>query len=81
MKKLIIAICLTLGLQAGDPGLFSIDFYDAGVPPWLDRDKVLGELTSKEVWLGITSRSKEEDRLVTRVFGDLTVKMHIKNFS
>ena len=70
ITKLVMTLCLTLGLNAGDPGAFEIDFYDAGVPPWLVRDKVLSTLKSKEVWLGVTSRHKEEGRLVRRVFKD-----------
>lgn len=60
ITKLVMTLCLTLGLNAGDPGAFEIDFYDAGVPPWLDRDKVLSGLKSKEIWLGVTSRHEEE---------------------
>ena len=75
MKKLIITIGLTLGLNAGDAGPFSIDFYDAGVPPWLNRDKILSELKSKKVWLGITSRPQDNGRLVTRVFKDSPAKI------
>jgi len=66
----MMVLCMTLGLNAGDAGPFSIDVYDAGVPPWLDRDKVLVDLKSKKVWLGITSRSEKRCRLVTRVFSD-----------
>ncbi len=70
ITKLVMTLCLTLGLNAGDPGAFEIDFYNAGVPPWLDRDKVLRGLKSKEVWLGVTSRPVEEGRLISRVFKD-----------
>ena len=74
MKKLITTLALTLSLNAGDPGPFSIDFYDAGVPPWLDRDKVLSGLTSKKLWLGISSRPENNGRLITRVFSDSPAK-------
>ena len=68
IAKLMMVVCMTLGLNAGDPGPFEIDFYDAGVPPWLDRGKVLHELESQVVWLGITSHSEIEGRYVSRVF-------------
>lgn len=77
MKKIIkfvMVLCMTLGLNAGDPGSFAIDFYDAGVPPWLDREKVFNGITSKKVWLGITSCSEVKGRLVTRVFSDSPAK-------
>ena len=74
VRKLVMVLCATIGLHAGDPGPFSIDFYDAGVPPWLDRDKVLSGLKSKKAWLGITSRAEENGRRVMRVFNDSPAK-------
>lgn len=66
--KFLMLLCTTLVLNAGDPGAFEIDFYDAGVPSWLDRNKVLNGLKSQETWLGVTSRSKAEGRYVSRIF-------------
>lgn len=73
-RKLILVLSMTLSVYAGDPGAFEIDFYDAGVPSWLDRDKILSGLKSKKVWLGVTSRPEQEGRYITRVFDDSPAK-------
>ena len=66
--KFVLILCMTLGLNAGDPGAFEIDFYDAGVPSRLDRNKVLNGLKSQEAWLGVTSHRKTKGRYVSRIF-------------
>ena len=71
-----MVLCVAIGAQTGDPGPFEIDFHDAGVPVWLDRDKVLSGLKSKKIWLGITSRDKPRGAQVTRVFKDFPAEQY-----
>lgn len=69
MKKLLWMTLLPLYLlKAGDPCPMSFGFYDTGVPVWLDREKILNELDSKEAWLGVSYRNTNgEGILVTKI--------------
>ena len=44
IKKLMLLILLSVATNAGDPCPISYNFYDAGVPQWLDRDDILEAL-------------------------------------
>ena len=69
MRKLLILIVLWLSLlKAGDPCPIGYNFYDAGVPSWLDRSKILNELKSKKTWLGIAYNDIEGRVEITNVF-------------
>ena len=69
-KKIIIIATIFLNTlsYAGDPCPIGFRFYDAGVAPWLDRDKILNQLESKERWFGISYRDKEVGVVVTKVY-------------
>ena len=73
IKQLIIASTLFLNtfIYAGDPCPISFKFYDAGVPPWLNKNNILNKLKSKKTWFGISYNNKENEGIVvTKVYKD-----------
>lgn len=52
---------------AGDPCPIDFTFYDVGPPEWLDRDQLLGALTSKDSWVGISFGSSKTGIVVKAV--------------
>lgn len=55
---LLWAALLLPGLaQAGNPCPIDFTFYDLGAPNWLDREKLLDGLTSKDSWLGMSYKT------------------------
>lgn len=54
-------------VNAGERCPIDYGFHDLGVPEWLDKTTVLGKLTSRASWLGITYRNPHEGEADTGV--------------
>jgi len=44
IKKITLVVLFSMVTYAGDPCPISFEFYDAGVPQWLDREDILDKL-------------------------------------
>jgi len=74
MKQITKLFLLTsILLNAGDPCPIHFNFYDAGMPSWLNQSSVLNKLENKDFWLGIGHAYKLQDNhmlsmQITKVF-------------
>ncbi|HHS92899.1 MAG TPA: PDZ domain-containing protein [Campylobacterales bacterium] len=67
IKHLLLLLGVTTLLHAGDPCPIGYEFYDLGVPKWLDKERVLDGLQSQSMWVGISYKTAKGGAVITRV--------------
>jgi hypothetical protein len=67
IQNFLLLISTIVILNAGDPCPISFEFYDTGVPNWLEKEKILDSLESQAMWVGISYKTAKGGAVITHV--------------